>query len=137
MPYTLLNVFPLFPLLYDHLLTSHIDVDDQLYPAGRHVPQTSGSPSAGLPAWTSETEFESIENTDIVLWHTFGLTHFPAPEDFPIMPAEPMTLLLRPRNFFDRNPVLDVPPSYARTPSQVAAGKQGCGGGKCGESRRV
>jgi primary-amine oxidase len=41
-----------------------------------------------------------------------------------------MTVLLRPRNFFDRNPALDVPPSYARTPSQVAAAaaaKSGCG----------
>lgn len=69
----------------------------------------------------------SIDNTDIVLWHTFGLTHFPSPEDFPVMPAEPMTVLLRPRNFFDRNPALDVPPSYSRAPSQVAAGKSGCG----------
>lgn len=63
----------------------------------------------------------SIENTDIVLWHTFGLTHFPSPEDYPIMPAEPMTVLLRPRHFFKRNPVLDVPPSYVRAPSQIAA----------------
>jgi primary-amine oxidase len=69
----------------------------------------------------------SIDNTDVVLWHTFGLTHFPSPEDFPIMPAEPMTVLLRPRNFFTRNPVLDVPPSFARTPSQVAAGTSACG----------
>lgn len=42
------------------------------------------------------------------------------------MPAEPMSLLLRPRNFFTRNPVLDVPVSYARTPSEVAKGKGGC-----------
>jgi primary-amine oxidase len=55
-----------------------------------------------------------------VLWHTFGITHFPAPEDFPVMPAEPMTLLLRPRNFFTKNPALDVPPSYCSTPSQIA-----------------
>ena len=41
------------------------------------------------------------------------------------MPAEPMTLLLRPRNFFTKNPALDVPPSYCSTPSQVAAGKKG------------
>lgn len=61
----------------------------------------------------------------MVLWHTFGLTHFPSPEDFPVMPAEPMMLLLRPRNFFTSNPVMDVPPSYASTPSQVAAGNQG------------
>ena len=36
------------------------------------------------------------------------------------MPAEPMTLFLRPRNFFTKNPALDVPPSYASTPSQKA-----------------
>jgi primary-amine oxidase len=36
------------------------------------------------------------------------------------MPAEPMTLLLRPRHFFERNPALDVPPSYCSTPSQIA-----------------
>lgn len=82
----------------------------------------------GLPMWIEQAGNRcSIDNEDIVLWHTFGITHFPSPEDFPIMPAEPMTLLLRPRNFFDRNPVLDVPPSYARTPSQVAAGGKACG----------
>lgn len=64
---------------------------------------------------------ESIDNTDVVLWHTFGVTHIPAPEDFPVMPAEPITLLLRPRNFFSNNPAMDVPPSYATTPSQIAA----------------
>ncbi|KAL2426677.1 Copper amine oxidase 1 [Exophiala dermatitidis] len=100
--------------------------DDQIHPAGRHVPQTSGEPSQGLPQWIEANPREKIDNEDIVLWHTFGLTHFPAPEDFPVMPAEPMTLLLRPRNFFLRNPALDVPPSYARTPSQVAAGRAGC-----------
>ena len=41
------------------------------------------------------------------------------------MPAEPMTVLLRPRNFFTQNPALDVPPSYSSTPSQVANGKTG------------
>ena len=38
------------------------------------------------------------------------------------MPAEPMTLLLRPRNFFTRNPCLDVPPSYCSVPSGVKQG---------------
>jgi primary-amine oxidase len=82
----------------------------------------------GLPAWIAENPNASIDNTDVVLWHTFGLTHFPAPEDYPIMPAEPMTLLLRPRNFFARNPALDVPPSFARTPSEVASRKSGVAG---------
>ncbi|KAK4099480.1 hypothetical protein N658DRAFT_475249 [Parathielavia hyrcaniae] len=92
--------------------------DDQLYPAGTHVPQTSGDTPLGLEAWIGAGK-ESVDNTDVVLWHTFGLTHFPSPEDFPVMPAEPMTLLLRPRNFFAGNPVMDVPPSFVRVPSQV------------------
>ncbi|OCK76145.1 hypothetical protein K432DRAFT_307020 [Lepidopterella palustris CBS 459.81] len=96
--------------------------DSQIHPAGRHVPQTSGEPSAGLPAWIASNPNASIANTDVVLWHTFGITHFPAPEDFPVMPAEPMTLLLRPRNFFLRNPCLDVPPSYCSVPSGVKQG---------------
>ncbi|KAI0888344.1 copper amine oxidase [Annulohypoxylon maeteangense] len=98
--------------------------DDQLWPAGRHVPQTSGEPSLGLPEWIGDGT-ESIDDTNVVLWHTFGVTHIPAPEDFPVMPAEPITLLLRPRNFFTNNPVMDVPPSYASTPSQVAAAGAG------------
>lgn len=99
------------------------DSDDQLWPAGRHVPQTSGEPSRGLPEWIGDGS-ESIDNTDVVLWHTFGVTHIPAPEDFPVMPAEPMTLLLRPRNFFTNNPVMNVPPSYVSIPSQIAAKKE-------------
>ncbi|KAK1995424.1 copper amine oxidase [Colletotrichum falcatum] len=98
--------------------------DDELWPAGRHVPQTSGEPSRGLPEWIGDGS-ENIEQEDIVLWHTFGVTHIPSPEDYPIMPREDITLLLRPRNFFASNPVLDVPPSYCSTPSQVAAGNKG------------
>lgn len=95
------------------------DNDDQIHPAGRHVPQTSGDPSQGLPEWILD-ENANIENTDVVLWHTFGITHFPAPEDFPVMPAEPISVLLKPRHFFLRNPALDVPPSHSSRPSQVA-----------------
>ncbi|KAK4982058.1 peroxisomal copper amine oxidase [Elasticomyces elasticus] len=109
--------------------------DDQIHPAGRHVPQTSGDPSQGLPAWIAADPDANIDNTDIVLWHTFGLTHFPAPEDYPVMPAEPMIVLLRPRNFFTQNPAMDVPPSYSSTPSQVAAGKRGLSGVIDGMSR--
>lgn len=66
--------------------------DDQLHPAGRHVPQTSGEPNAenaDLMAWIAEEPGRSIEEEDVVVWHTFGLTHIPAPEDWPIMAAEP------------------------------------------------
>ena len=82
------------------------------------MPQSSGTGAVGVVAWVGDGS-ESVENEDVVVWHTFGLTHVPAPEDFPIMPAEPVSLLLRPRNFFDRNPALDVPPSRATVPSQM------------------
>lgn len=79
------------------------------------MPQTSGEPSQGIPAWIAANPSQNIANTDVVLWHTFGITHFPSPEDFPVMPAEPMTLLLRPRNFFLR--VSQVKPSFHAYPS--------------------
>lgn len=106
----------------------HIQVvpykDYQLYPAGQYVPQTSGQPTRGITEWIDEAEAEgkgNVNNTDIVVYHTFGITHFPAPEDFPVMPAEPVTLLLRPRNFFKQNPCLDVPPSYVQTTTEAKA----------------
>jgi primary-amine oxidase len=63
---------------------------------------------AGLPAWTAADR--SLVGTEVVLWHTFGLTHVPRPEDWPVMPVETTGFLLVPSGFFDRNPALDVPP---------------------------
>ena len=65
----------------EHVLIC-LDNDEQIYPAGRHVPQTSGESSVGLPEWIADGS-ASIDNTDIVLWHTFGITHFPSPKIFP------------------------------------------------------
>lgn len=45
----------------------------------------------------------------MVLWHTFGISHIPRPEDWPVMPVEACGFRLRPWGFFDRNPTLDVP----------------------------
>jgi len=63
----------------------------------------------GLPRWTEADR--SITETDVVLWYTFGVTHFVRPEDWPVMPVEYTGFLLSPVGFFDRNPALDVPPS--------------------------
>ncbi|PFH57385.1 hypothetical protein XA68_15132 [Ophiocordyceps unilateralis] len=93
--------------------------DDQLWPAGRHVPQTSGDTPIGLTEWIGDGS-EPIDDEDIVVWHTFGLNHFPAPEDFPIMPVESVSLLLRPRHFFASNPVLDCPPCHSLSPTQLS-----------------
>jgi hypothetical protein len=77
----------------------------------------------GLPQWMEDHSARNIENTDVVLWHTFGLTHFPRAEDFPLMPAEGVSLILRPCNFFERNPGLDILPSACSFPGHEVDGR--------------
>ena len=67
--------------------------------------------NGGVGLATYAEQNRSIENTDLVVWHTFGVTHVPRPEDWPIMPVEYAGFMLMPYGFFDRNPSLDVPPS--------------------------
>ena len=55
----------------------------QRYPAGDFVNQNAGG--AGLPTWVQADR--SVDGEDIVVWHTFGTTHFPRPEDWPVMPV--------------------------------------------------
>ncbi|KAF5027502.1 hypothetical protein F66182_397 [Fusarium sp. NRRL 66182] len=44
-----------------------------------------------------------------VVWVSFGLTHNPRVEDWPVMPVETQQIHLRPADFFTSNPALDVP----------------------------
>lgn len=85
---------------------------DELWAAGYTPNQHPGG--AGLPSYAAGNR--SVDDEDIVVWHTFGLTHFPRSEDWPIMPVDYAGFKLRPENFFDRNPTLDVPedPNGAR-----------------------
>ncbi|WP_405767706.1 primary-amine oxidase [Streptomyces sp. NBC_01538] len=89
-----------------HLWVTAYDPAER-YPAGDFVNQHPGG--AGLPAWTAADR--DLDGADIVLWHTFGLTHFPRPEDWPVMPVDYAGFTLKPVGFFDRNPTLDVPPT--------------------------
>ncbi|GAA2884327.1 primary-amine oxidase [Nonomuraea rubra] len=97
--------------------TSHLWVTRyhpaERYPAGDLVNQHPGG--AGLPAYTRADR--DLDGQDIVLWHTFGLTHFPRTEDWPIMPVDTCGFVLKPVGFFDRNPTLDVPPSASERSS--------------------
>lgn len=74
------------------------------YSAGEYPNQNPGD---GLPAWTQANR--SIENTNLVVWYTFGAHHLPRPEDWPVMPVSYIGFHLKPVSFFNRNPALDVP----------------------------
>ncbi|TGD37463.1 primary-amine oxidase [Brevibacterium aurantiacum] len=90
--------------------------EDERYPTGDFPNQHPGH--SGLPGWTAADR--NVDGEDIVLWHSFGLTHFPRIEDWPIMPVDTVGFKLRPEGFFDRSPVLDVPAPAS--------------GGHCGDS---
>jgi primary-amine oxidase len=79
------------------------------YAAGEYPNQHPGG--AGLPEWTAADR--SIVDRDLVVWYTFGHHHVPRAEDWPVMPVATIGFTLRPVNFFDRNPALDVPPPVA------------------------
>lgn len=78
---------------------------DERYAAGDFVNQHPGG--AGIPAFIAGDE--PLVGEDLVLWHTFGLTHFPRNEDWPVMPMDYAKFTLKPYNFFERNPALHVP----------------------------
>jgi primary-amine oxidase len=89
----------------NHLWVTRYDPAHR-YPAGDFVNQHPGG--AGIPAFIAGDR--DIDGTDIVLWHTFGPTHFPRPEDWPVMPVARCGFTLKPTGFFGRNPTLDVAP---------------------------
>lgn len=98
--------------------------DDELFAAGEFTNQSKSS--EGVEVWAGRND--TVENEDVVLWHSkfllssyllifayillaFGLTHNPRVEDFPVMPMERVSVMLKPDGFFTKNPALDVPQS--------------------------
>lgn len=112
-----------------HLWATAFDADER-FPAGEYPNAHAGG--AGLPAWTSADR--NLDGTDLVLWHVFGPTHVPRPEDWPVMPVDYSGFALKPYGFLDRNPALDLPDGGAGrcSPATAAAPNTGCcGGSEC------
>jgi primary-amine oxidase len=86
---------------------------DERYAAGDTPNQNPGEP--GLPQYVADNQ--SIANADIVLWLTVGFHHVPSAEDSPVLSREALSFELKPANFFDRNPALDL----RRAPFKVAS----------------
>jgi len=81
------------------------------FAAGDYPNQSTGGD--GLIKWTEQDR--SVQNTDVVLWYSFGHTHIPRAEDYPVMPTAYIGFTLKPNGFFPMNPANDVPPSEKKT----------------------
>ena len=74
------------------------------YAGGEYMFQSNGSD--GLAAWTARDR--PIRNQDIVVWVNMGMHHLTRAEDLPVMPTILHSFKLRPHNFFNRNPAIDL-----------------------------
>jgi primary-amine oxidase len=78
----------------------------EMHAAGDYPYQSKGGD--GLAKWSAADR--PIDNRDVVLWYTMGITHNPRPEDWPVMPTHIAGFKLAPWGFFARNPAMDIPP---------------------------
>ncbi|TIX28304.1 MAG: primary-amine oxidase [Mesorhizobium sp.] len=89
----------------NHVWVTAFDPDER-FPAGDFMNHSDGT--GGLVEFIAKDR--PIENTDIVLWHIFGLHHPVRVEDFPVQPCVFTGFKLMPSGFFNRNPAINLPP---------------------------
>lgn len=106
--------------IYNHVWVTAFDAEER-YPAGQFVNHSSGEDS--IEEFISDDR--TIESTDLVLWHVFGLHHLPRPEDFPVQPCISTGFKLMPSGFFEQNPAIDLPPQI-NTKSHQYQDDAGC-----------
>lgn len=94
--------------------------DRELYSGGKYTNQSRGG--SGVRSWANRRD--NVKDTDIVLYVQFGLQHITRIEDFPVMPSEIVKVALKPVNFFERNPAIDVPPSHQEFNRSTLASEQ-------------
>ncbi|HVY72041.1 MAG TPA: hypothetical protein VHH73_19060 [Verrucomicrobiae bacterium] len=76
------------------------------YYAGGEYPNQINRPN-NVETWSKRND--PINNEDVVVWYTLGMTHAPRPEEYPVMPVSHARFRLVPKGFFTRNPALNVP----------------------------
>ncbi|MCO5168505.1 MAG: primary-amine oxidase [Planctomycetes bacterium] len=89
---------------HDLWVTRH--EDGERFAAGDH-PSQAADPG-GLPRYVEDDA--PLVGEDVVLWYSFGVTHGPRVEEWPVMTVHRTGFRLVPHGFFARNPALEVPP---------------------------
>jgi primary-amine oxidase len=105
----------------NHVWVTKFDPEER-YPAGEYMNHSDGR--GGVADFVKQDR--NLENTDLVLWHVFGVHHQPRTEDFPVQPCITAGFKLMPNGFFDQNPGIDVAPGVNKA-SKLANGSSCCG----------
>ncbi len=87
-------------LFITHPIWVSVYNDDEQAAAGTFP--RSGRSGQGLPEYIKDQQ--SLDNTDIVVWHTFAVTHAPRPEEYPFMNKMQSGFHIISRNFQSANP---------------------------------
>jgi primary-amine oxidase len=106
----------------NHIWVTAFDPDER-YPAGEFVNHSDGADD--IASYVAKNR--PIENTDIVLWHVFGLHHSVRPEDFPVQPCVMAGFKLLPFGFFDSNPGINLAPEVNAASRPADATGNCCG----------
>jgi primary-amine oxidase len=77
---------------------------EERHAGGHYVLASRGED--GLAVWSSRDR--AIRNQDLVMWINLGMHHLTRAEDLPVMPTIWHSFKMRPDNFFDRNPAIDL-----------------------------
>lgn len=93
---------------------------DEKYASGPYPNLHAGGD--GLPAYVADKA--SVRDKDLVLWYTMGFHHVTRVEDWPVMPTMWHNFTLRPFNFFNENPSINVSRGFSR-PAREAPSKPG------------
>jgi len=82
---------------------------EERYAGGQYMLGSHGDD--GLAVWAARDR--AIRNQDLVVWVNLGMHHLTRAEDLPVTPTMWQSFRLRPHNFFDRNPAIDLAPVTA------------------------
>lgn len=88
----------------DHPIWFTAYQDDEMNGAATYP--TTAPAGEGLPKYIKNND--SLLGKDVVMWYTFGVTHVPHPEEWPIMNVHHTGFTLMPMNFFSQNPAMSL-----------------------------